>query len=882
MGRVLMAAKVAGGRARPSSFAGVEAWTLHRAAGLVGGEVRGPGGDVPVTRWTYDSRLPAAPEGNCFLALGSGRRSGVDYVPELMERGVGLFCVSVQDVGRLSPKHLARGTFWIVPDVLASVQALAAEHRKSLRGEVIAITGSNGKTIVKEWLYALLMAAGVPTYRSPASHNSQLGVALSVLHDRDPNSRVHVFEAGVSRAGEMAALREMIRPTLGLLTNIGAAHDDGFRDRAQKVREKLSLFTGAKALVYDWDDLLGSPEEQLLRSPDLLAGATLLAWSGEEYDGEPASELTTLLFGGNELTVIPPQGEAPRLSLTFPSPFADPASQQNLGHALVTALAVGRRLGITTSNGAFAYVAALRQAIPTLAGLDMRLQACAGRGGHRVIDDSYTADREGLRTAAEFFAQHRLPYADAVWVLGPLADGGSAAETLAFVGELVGRHRVQQLLTVGDDYAGAAFAPEIDHRHFDGVPDVIASLRSLSDAPATYLVKGPRAMRFDRIAQALRQRGHGLRLEISLPALAHNVAAFRSRLGAGERSRPAAKLCVMVKAEAYGAGGPEVAAFFEQRDVDYLAVATVDEGVAIREAGVRLAIIVANAAAGEEWRLRANALEPEVTDLETLRRYGGAGAPDGTRPLRLHVKLDTGMHRLGFDATRDGGAGLDALVAELRTGRYEVASVFSHLSAADRADAADFTAQQHERLLAGAARIERALGYRPMRHLLNSAGAWRYPELQHDMVRLGIGVYGVGLEGTAPGALEPAHRWVAQIVQVRVVPAGEPVGYDLRGAADHDRRIGVVNVGYADGLRRAAGNGRYALVVDGRLAPIVGNVCMDFTMVDLAHAPRATVGDDVVVFGPEQPVQVLAKAYDTIPYEVFTGIGSRVRRVFYR
>ena len=308
--------------------------------------------------------------------------------------------------------------------------------------------------------------------------------------------------------------------------------------------------------------------------------------------------------------------------------------------------------------------------------------------------------------------------------------------------------------------------------------------------------------------------------------------------------------------------------------------ATVDEGVDIRAAGVRLPIIVANVAAGEEWRLRGAALEPEVTDLNVLRRYGGGrggrGGRGGPRP-RLHLKLDTGMHRLGFDAEE-----LGALLPELRTGRYEVASVFSHLSAADRADADDFTRQQHRRLLAGVAQIGDALGYRPMVHLLNSAGAWRLPEMRHDMVRLGIGVYGVGLEDVAPGALEPAHRLVAQLVQIRNVPAGESVGYGLRGAADRDRRIGVVNVGYADGLRRSVGDGGYDLLVDGRRAPIVGNVCMDFTMVDLGNAPHAAVGDDVVVFGPEQPVQVLAKAYGTIAYEVFTGIGSRVRRVFYR
>ena len=859
----------------------MEEWTLHRAARAVGGGVRGGGGHLPVTHWTYDSRLPAAAPGNCFLALRSGTRAGVDYVPELLDRGVRLFCVSVQDVGRLSPKHVARGTFWVVDDVLASIQALAAEHRRSLRGEVVAVTGSNGKTIVKEWLYALLTAVGLPAYRSPASHNSQLGVALSILHDRDAATRVRVFEAGISRAGEMAALRRMIRPTLGILTNIGAAHDAGFEDkvfRRDKVREKLSLFTGAEALVYDFDELLDDPGPSPLSAEGLLTGTELRGWRGEEADDEPTSDLHTLLYVRDTVIVIPPRSRPTERALHFPCPFPDAASRQNLGHALAAALLIGRRAGALTDATVGEYRARLAEAIPTLSGLDMRLQVYAGPRGGRVVDDTYSADRDGLRAAAEFFSQQRLPGGPSRWILGMLQDGDRPArETAAFVRDLAERHRVGELWTVGEGWDARALEGAPHRRHFDAPRDVLAALAS-PPPMLTVLVKGPRAERFDLVARALRERAHGLRLEISLPALAANVAAFRARL------RPATKVCVMVKAEAYGAGGPEVAAFFEQRGVDYLAVATVDEGVAIREAGVSLPIIVAASSPGDQARLRDYRLEPEITSLDQLDAYdlSLSSIADSTAPIALHLKFDTGMRRLGFDAVDADSEALEEVLSA--ASGYKVASVFSHLSAADRDDAAAvaFTREQARRLAGVHADLTERLGYRPMLHLLNSAGAWRYPDLQYDMVRLGIGVYGVGLEAIAPSALEPAHRWVAQLVQIRDVPAGQPVGYDLRGAADHDRRIGVVNVGYADGLRRAAGNGRYSLLVDGRLAPTIGNVCMDFTMVDLANAPHAAVGDEVVVFGPEQPVQVLAKAYDTVAYEVFTGIGSRVRRVFYR
>ena len=853
----------------------MEEWTLHAAAAAVGGEVRGGrGAGVAVTRWTFDSRLPAAPEGQCFVCLPGPRRSGVDYVPALLARGVGMFCVSATELGRLSPKQLTRAQYWVVDDVLASLQALAAQHRRSLRGEVVGITGSNGKTIVKEWLYRLLQAVGLPAYRSPASHNSQLGVALSLLHDRDPATRVHVFEAGVSRRGEMAALRRMIRPTLGILTNIGAAHDDGFESRADKVREKLGLFEGAWGLIYDRDDLLGTPEEHHVRSSVVSDETRLLAWCAEGLDDEPANELDILLYTGQKVIVIPARERRTEIALHFPCPFPDAASRQNLGHALLAALHIGRQAGVLTAATVGDYRARLAEAIPTLSGLDMRLQAYAGPRGGRVIDDTYSADRDGLRAAAEFFSQQRLPGGPTRWILGRLQDADRAArDTTAFVRELAERYYVDELWTVGEGWEPVALDDALRHRHFDGPRDVLAALRS-PPPMMTVLVKGPRAERFDLIARALRGRAHGLRMEISLPALAHNIAAYRRRL------RPQTKLCVMVKAEAYGAGGPEVAAFFEQRGVDYLAVATVDEGVDLRRAGVTLPIIVADAAPEDRDRLSAHALEPEVTSLATLRTYRpGPDVPS----LRLHLKLDTGMHRLGIDATRADGGALEALAAELRDGGYLIASVFSHLSAADRPDADEFTHLQHARLLAGVARVEGALGgYRPMVHLLNSVGAWRLPGLQHDMVRLGLGVYGLGLERFAPGALEPAHRWVGQLVQVRDVRAGEVVGYGLGGRADHDRRIGVVNVGYADGLRRSVSDGGFDLLVDGRRAPIVGSVCMDFTMVDLADAPHAAVGDEVVIFGPERPVHVLAKAYGTIAYEVFTGVGSRVRRVFYQ
>ena len=824
-------------------------YTLTEFAAVAGGRVVGPDGGVGVRAWVYDSRLPFDPAGACFLALDGPRRSGFAYVEELLRGGVVLFCVGEHHASGGLP---AGATFVVVRDVLAALQALAAHRRARYRGRVVGITGSNGKTIVKEWLYGLLGGSTAGVYRSPGSANSQLGVPLSVLAI-PASAETAILEVGISREGEMAALAGIAAPLrLGIFTNLGGAHDAGFPDRDAKAREKLSLFAGARELVYRAEGEGGRAVERFLAAAERPPAPR--AWSATATDS--AAEVG---YRAGELLVRRPGEAGPG---AFPLAYADGASRENLAHALVAA----RGLGVDD--------AALRARAADLPHPIMRLRAFRGRGGCQVIDDTYSADREGLAAAVAFFAQHRLPRGPSIAVLGPLRESGLAARALRrAVAAVLAPARFSTVLTVGEELAGLGglLDAETAHRHFATPGALSRALAETDLRGASLLVKGPRDLRLERVADALRASAHDLRLEIDLDALTDNLAAFRRRL------RPATRICVMVKAHAYGSGSPELARLLAARGVDYLAVASVDEGEELRRAGSRLPVIVADASGASRERLAEFALEPEVTSLDRLRELGRGGSP----PLPVHLKVDTGMHRLGFAAA---GPELAALCAELAGGGYRVASVFSHLAAADDPSADDFTLRQYGRLLAAADRVDAAVGARVPRHLLNSAGAWRLPGLQLDMVRLGIGLYGAGLPAAlaASGELRRVHRWVATLVRVRTVPAGEPVGYGLRGAAARERRVGVVNVGYADGLRRAAGEGAVELFVRGRPCPTIGSVCMDFCMVDLAASPGAVAGDEVELFGEHQGIEALAAAYDTIPYEVFTGIGSRVRRVYYR
>lgn len=816
--------------------------TLQQAQSLAGGRIQGVHGDAEIMLWAYDTRLPFREATACFVALAGPNRSGATYVDEAHQRGVRLFCVSEND--RIDQKP--DSTYWIVADALESLQSLAKAVRDNADhlDYVIGITGSNGKTIVKEWLYTLLGGAAKDVYRSPASFNSQLGVALSILH-MPSTSRIAIFEAGISKVGEMQKLEKMIGPTLGILTNIGSAHDAGFSGSEEKTQEKLLLFKDSGEFIYR------------ANNPTISKYAAAYATQRITWKvGQNKSTAYAVEFHEYKIQVFGSRFADETVLLESLIPFSDPASRENLSNAIIAAL----RCDVSAEK--------IKARIPSLRQADLRLSLTTGRQGCRLIDDTYNADIEGLAAALTFFSQHIQPNGARILVLGPLLESGlndkQAAEQIS---QLLGAVQFDQLLTIGAPLQTLATAGK--HRHFSTREELEAYLLRLDLSAATLLIKGPRALQLDRISSMLQRRTHSVRLEINLDTLAQNLAIFRAQLS------PETKVCVMIKASAYGSGSIELVRFFEQRGVDYLAVANVDEGVDLRKAGTTLPILVANAQRSEFDRMVAFDLEAEVKSLSFLKEISKSG-----HQLKLHLKLDTGMHRLGFVVDGDEEDDLTHLLKELERSQYQVVSVFSHLIASDMAEGDEFSRKQNERLIYGADQIERVLGYRPMVHLLNSSGALRLPDFQHDMVRLGIGLYGVG--SSQAYGLTPAHRLLAQVVQIKKVKAGGYVGYGLRGQSDVDRTIGVVNIGYADGLRREAGHGAYALTINERLYPTVGSICMDFCMVDLGADAHVHVGDEVEIFGAKRSIRDFAQVLGTIPYEVLTGIGQRVQRVYYR
>ncbi len=812
--------------------------------------------------WLTDSRQVAgSPPGASstadrsvsFFAIRGERHDGHAFVGELYQKGVRRFVVersALTPAYRAEFARYADATFIEVNNPLRTLQELAAEHRRRFSIPVVGITGSNGKTIVKEWL-AQLLSDDFVVAKSPKSYNSQIGVPLSV---RELNERhtLALFEAGISQPHEMAALEEIIRPTIGIFTNIGTAHDEGFRTRRQKIAEKLRLFTRAETLIYcaDYPDI---GEEVRLLLGAVNPNLRLVTWS---MTGKPAAYRVER--NGGWLSLKPP--EAAGETWTFRLPFDDAALVENLVHCLVTA----RTLGQINPN-------ALQTGLNRLRPVSMRLERKEGINNCVLIDDSYNNDVAGLQLALGFLNEQSSSNQRVVILSDVLQSGRREDELYQQVGDLMQANGVAQFVGIGPVLGrNARFFAE-NSLFFKDTDQFLAQYRMRDLRDSTVLVKGARPFCFERIVDRLQRKVHGTVLDINLDALTHNLNYYRSKIG-----QPT-KIMVMVKAFAYGSGTAEVAQLLQFHRVDYLAVAYADEGVALRQHGISLPIMVMNPALEAFATLREYRLEPEIYSLRLLREWG-AFVREATRGDQLlHLKIDTGMHRLGFLEPE-----IPAVVAYLREHpNLRVATVFSHLVGADDAQFNGFTQQQYETFRRSTAALEAGLDYRPVRHLLNSAGIVRFPDYKLDMVRLGIGLYGVESSQTDPPALRPVGTLRTVISQIKTVPAGESVGYSRRGVLDHDARIATLAIGYADGYDRRLGNGVGEVWVNGARCPTVGNVCMDMTMVDVTEA-TVEEGDEVVVFGPEMPITELAGRMGTIPYEILTGVSERVKRVFYK
>ncbi|AHM60795.1 bifunctional UDP-N-acetylmuramoyl-tripeptide:D-alanyl-D-alanine ligase/alanine racemase [Flammeovirgaceae bacterium 311] len=815
---------------------------FSQLSAICNGQQRQLSQDVVISYLLFDSRKLVVSPGAVFFALRGQQHNGHQYLEDAYQGGIRCFVVE-----ECTDIHLPEANILQVPDSLRALQQLAGWQRGQFSLPVVGITGSNGKTIVKEWLSNLLPVRE-QVVRSPKSYNSQTGVPLSVWQINEHHS-IGVFEAGISQRGEMALLQEVLKPTIGIFTNIGPAHDRGFSTREEKVWEKAQLFTESQSIVYCRDHSL---IHECLQ--ELYPHKKLIGWSQQQTEGIWRAEVMQRPKDTLLQLFLPHEQQ-----ISYRIPFRDSASVENCLHCLF----------FLHSQG-YAH-SQLQQQLSQLALPAMRLELKQGVNGSYIINDAYNNDLAGLQVALEFMKQHKHQRKKTL-ILSDLLQTGLPPQLLyRKVSELLQVNGIDRLVGIGPELSQAAplFTSIPQATYYNSTEEYLQQQPERLLGRELVLLKGARSFGFERLVSRLQNKTHGTVLEIDLDALAHNLNFYRSRLKTGT------KTMVMVKAFAYGSGSHEVANLLEYQKVDYLAVAYPDEGISLRQAGVSLPIMIMNAAPETFAKLLEHELEPELYSLSQLREFISY-LKTHRKQARAHLKLDTGMHRLGFSQ-----ADLQEMLELLKsTQRLQISSVFSHLAGADSAEFNDFSQLQAQKLIEYYKQIVEALGYKPLLHLLNSAGILRFPEYQFDMVRLGIGLYGAEVNGMEQRALQPISTLKTTVSQVKHVPAGETVGYSRSGIAHQDIQLATIAIGYADGFDRRFSNGVGKVLINGRLAPVVGRVCMDMTMVDTSGMD-VQEGDEAIVFGPDRPITQLASEIGTIPYEILTSVSERVKRIFY-
>lgn len=813
----------------------------------------------------FDSRRIVFPERTLFLAL-TAQRDGHDFIADAYQRGVRNFLVSKNiDCQKFSEANILK-----VGDVLRGLQTLARRHREQFPNlEVIGITGSNGKTIVKEWLFELLRD-DFNIVRSPASFNSQIGVPMSVWQIRAEHN-LAIIEVGISTKGEMDDLAAIVQPTIGIFTNLGAAHDAGFSSRLEKGEEKFKLFKQAKLLIFNNSGLFKGFSKSLKK-------VKKIGWSETDAADLMIKEKLPQADGSTKIKAV-----FHKTHIETQLPFSDKAMLENAYLCWLTMLT----LKVPPS------VCAARLA--HLGSLAMRLDVRSGINGSIIVNDSYSNDLTSLAIALDVLVQKSRNLPRIVILSDLLQTVGDTKMVYQQVAQLLNEKGVQKLIGIGDSIVLIKnyLSQNIDFQYFKTTSDCLLQIQNTDFQQAAILIKGARLFGFERIAARLSAKTHKTVLEVNLDAIAHNLSVFRNLLRGVNSVKPA-KLMAMVKASAYGSGSDEVAHLLEQRGMDYLTVAYADEGVTLRKAGIKLPIMVMNPEEASFDTMQRFALEPEIYSLSLLNDFVQflkntveERNPDtfGKGGAKIHLKIDTGMHRLGFEAPD-----IQEVITILKQNpRIEIAAIFTHLAATDGPEHDDFTHQQvarfvkiYDQITEGCYPETSGGGYKPLKHALNSSGIYRFPEYHFDMVRLGRGLYGVAALEEMQRQLQVVQTLKATISQIKNIPKEETIGYSRKGILERDSRVGTISIGYADGLRRTASGGQFSVFLHGKLAPTVGNVCMDMTMIDVTDIAEAREGDEVEIFGPNVSIQTLAEAIGTIPHEVFTSISERVKRVYFQ
>jgi alanine racemase len=816
--------------------------TTSDIAKITGGTLHGLPG-LAVTGLVTDSRQMSYSEGVTFIAIKGQNHDGHNFISQLYDRGVRIFIVEKLP----SDMHFYQlGSFVVVDSTIKAIQLIAAYKRKQFKGTVIAITGSAGKTIVKEWL-ADIMGTCMPVIRSPKSYNSQLGVPLSVWK-LDENYNTGIFEAGISRPGEMKNLQAVINPDIGIITNIGDAHNENFPDLKTKASEKLVLFKKCSAIIYNCDYIV---LRDLIRSEPAFLTTKIIDWSFHDTGAEYFVNRSEISGGKTRVRIRNGKNET-----EFIIPFTDRASVENAITAAVTCLYSGLDGEV------------IRTGMKNLVPVAMRMEIKSGINGCMLIADYYNSDPGSLGMALEYLVSQNNH--NRTLILSDFIQSGrDENELYDEVASLVKRTGIQKFIGIGEAITRNKTGFPEGSRFFNSTDDFILHYPFSEFRNEIILLKGARLFEFEKIGQYLEQKVHQTVLEINLDAIYHNLNLFRQHLNQGTR------IMAMVKAFAYGAGPSEIARLLEYHRIDYLAVAFADEGTELREAGVSLPIVVMNPEASAFSNMIKYNLEPEIYSFSLLEKFADAASRHGLVQYPVHIKIDTGMHRLGFMPGE-----IEKLISQImHLNSIKIVSVFSHLAASEDSSLDDFTRKQADIFISSTDRIREATGSGFLRHILNSAGIIRFPEYQFEMVRPGIGLYGVSSAGL-PG-LRPAGRYITRISQLKLIPKGEPVGYGCTDISGDPRIIAILPVGYADGLDRRLGNRNGSLYISGKVIPIIGNVCMDMCMADVTGL-NVKEGDDAEIFGENISVDEMARTCGTIAYEILTSIPSRVKRIFYR
>ncbi|WP_181305010.1 bifunctional UDP-N-acetylmuramoyl-tripeptide:D-alanyl-D-alanine ligase/alanine racemase [Rufibacter sp. XAAS-G3-1] len=820
-------------------------FSFKEIAQVMGGMLVQHTGEYPVQHLVTDSRKIANAASSVFFAIRGEFHDGHQYLSELYAAGVRQFVVEDAS-GIMDLTSYPQANVLLVSDSIQAMQRLAAYHRRKFSIPVVGITGSNAKTIVKEWLSQLL-SVSERVVKSPRSYNSQIGVPLSVWQMNESHT-IGVFEAGISQPDEMEHLASVLQPTLGVFTNLGSAHDEGFTSQTQKLHEKLKLFAHVTQLIYCAD-------QPVVRETIQAEGLPGFAWSTQEHPAAQVQLKVLEMHHGKTKVRFRYRGNGQDLTL----PFADEASLENALHCLAVLL----YLGVKPEE--------LGSRFERLMPVAMRLERKEAINGCYVIDDTYNNDLAGLRIALDVLGQQARRGRKTLIVSDLLEAGLEEHALYQQVAQEITARGVDRVIGIGDIITRHQdFFPK-GSEFYLGTDSFLGQLRSETFRQETILVKGARVFHFEKIVAALQQQVHGTMLEVNLDALVHNLNYYRAKVPAPT------KIMVMVKAFAYGAGAYEIANLLQFHRVDYLAVAYADEGISLREHGITLPIMVMNPSPDSFLKMQQYNLEPEIYSSDLLHRFLDYFPQKSPKTPPIHLKLDTGMHRLGFDAEE-----LEEALAVLdQMPHVRVQSVFSHLAGADEALYNDFTQEQITQFQQMATRVEKELGYSVTKHILNSAGIVRFgEEAAFDMVRLGIGLYGIESAGQEQSSLQTVGQLKTTVSQVKSVKAGETVGYSRRGVAAQDKYTATIAIGYADGYDRRFGNGVGEVLINGQRAPIIGNVCMDMCMVDVTGLD-VRAGDEVLVFGEGLPLTELAARIGTIPYELLTNVSTRVKRVFF-